>query len=126
MTPPTIPTARTLLADLRRAGVLLTAKGDRLAFDAPAGVMTADVRAALTTHKPEILAVLRGDYAGAAAALLASLPEPDRQDLGYHFDERAGIGEFDGGMSRGDAERQAYIELGRAVEAQDDAGAQET
>ena len=37
MTPPTIPTARKLLANLRRAGVVLTSNGDRLAFDAPAG-----------------------------------------------------------------------------------------
>jgi hypothetical protein len=51
-----------LLADLRRAGVLLTADGDRLSFDAPIGVMTLALLAMLKARKAELLAVLKGDY----------------------------------------------------------------
>ena len=106
------PTAAKMLADLRRAGVVLTANGDRLAFDAPAGAMTPAVRAMLKARKPELLAVLRGDYLNAAAAMVLSHPDPEqRAELAYLFDERAGICQYDGGMSRSEAERIAYGEL---------------
>jgi hypothetical protein len=42
-----IPTARKLLADAKRVGIILSANGGRLAFDAPAGAMTPDLRARL-------------------------------------------------------------------------------
>lgn len=112
-----LPTGRKLLADLRRAGVLLSAKREGLTFDAPAGAMTPQLRAAVKAHKPELLAVLAGDYLGAAFALLLTLPDPaQREALAERFDERAGIHQYDGNLSRGEAERQAYIELARAVE----------
>jgi len=60
-----------LLADLRRLGVVLWAEGDRLRFNAPAGVLTPDFRAQLAERKAEILGLLRGKpgrASGAAAA----------------------------------------------------------
>jgi hypothetical protein len=58
-----LPTPSTLLADLRRVGVILTARGDRLSFDAPAGALTPDLRATLIRHKPELLAALKAQAA---------------------------------------------------------------
>ena len=49
----------TLIDDLTRKGVHLSAKGDRLLVDAPKGVLTNEVLGALRDLKPEILAVLR-------------------------------------------------------------------
>ena len=107
-----IPTAVELLADFGRLGVVLTANGDRLAFDAPAGAMTPAVVAMLKARKPELLAVLGGDYLTAAAALVLSVADPGRrEELAELFDERAGICQYDGGMSRGEAELVAYREL---------------
>jgi len=51
-------TALELLADLRSKGVILTVKGDRLAYDAPAGTMTPDLLATIKAHKPAIVAAL--------------------------------------------------------------------
>ena len=116
MTAP-LPTAAKLLTDLRRAGVVLSVNGDRLAFDAPAGAMTPAVVATLKARKPELLAVLSGDYLSAAAALLVTIADPDqRAELAYLFDERAGICQYDGGMSRGEAERIAYRDLARRMD----------
>ena len=91
-----LPIARKLLADLRRAGVILSANGDRLAFDAPAGVVTLAVRAMLKARKAELLAVLSGDYLRAGMALVLYEPDSEqREALVYLFDERAGIAEYD-------------------------------
>jgi hypothetical protein len=49
-----------LHALLGRLGVELTARGDRLHYKAPAGVMTPEIRDALTAHKPRLLALLAG------------------------------------------------------------------
>src|SRR4051794_40142734 len=48
-------TLPSLLAFLRQHGVQLTVQGDRLLVDAPAGVMTVDLRAALAEQKPALL-----------------------------------------------------------------------
>ncbi len=42
----------------RAAGVRLTRRGDRIEVAAPAGACTAELRAALAQHKPELLARL--------------------------------------------------------------------
>ena len=47
-----------LHALLGRLGVELTARGDRLHYKAPAGALTPEVKAALATHKPALLARL--------------------------------------------------------------------
>src|SRR5215217_6765194 len=50
--------ARTLMMALAARGVHLEARGDRLHYRAPRGVLTAADRAALATHKAELLAAL--------------------------------------------------------------------
>ena len=47
-----------LQAGLDRLGVVLSARGDRLVIDAPAGALTPEIKAALATHKPALLARL--------------------------------------------------------------------
>jgi hypothetical protein len=107
-------TALALLETLRASDVRLSPKGDRLAFDAPAGVMTAELRALVANHKAEVLAVLAGDWYGAALLLISRETDTDRRaGLRYQFEERAGIAEYDGGMGRADAERTAYEEIAR-------------
>ena len=58
-------TAAELLADLRRRGVALAPKGDRLTVDAPKGAVTDELRRSITDHKAELLALLE---VGAATA----------------------------------------------------------
>jgi hypothetical protein len=43
---------------LERLGVELSASGERLHYKAPAGALTPEVKAALATHKPALLARL--------------------------------------------------------------------
>jgi len=90
-----------LLRTLQRAGVALAAT-DRgtIRFHAPAGVMTADLKRAVGQCKPDLLKLLR------------AIPIADvRRALAELFNERAGIAEFDGGMSCADAERIAWREV---------------
>ncbi len=49
-----------LHARLDRLGITLSARGDRLHFEAPKGSMTPEIKAALATHKPALLALLSG------------------------------------------------------------------
>src|SRR5215218_2982900 len=51
--------ARTLLERLRQRNVRLEAEGDLLHIDAPAGVITADLRDALIKSKPRLLRLLQ-------------------------------------------------------------------
>jgi len=53
--------ARAVLAKLREQDIRISACGERLLIDAPAGAVTDDLRAVLTESKPEILAVLMED-----------------------------------------------------------------
>ena len=53
----------TLISDLRRRGVELTAEGDRLHYRAPRGVLSPELLADLRSHKPEILAELSTPFA---------------------------------------------------------------
>ena len=87
-------TASTLLDRLHRRGVRFRIDGDRLRWVAPAGVMTEADLTALREHKAGVLAVLRED-------------ERDR------FEERAAIMQFDGEMTREEAERNAMEEASR-------------
>ena len=50
--------ARTLLGKLRSLGVNLTADGDRLSVDAPAGSITDQTKTALVENKPHLLELL--------------------------------------------------------------------
>ena len=49
-----------LLADLAQAGITLTADGDKLRYQAPAGALTEGRRQAIVRHKAELLALFSG------------------------------------------------------------------
>ena len=111
-------TAATLYRRCRQSDITLAADGESIRFDAPADaeVPVEEIR----KLKPELLAVLGGEYLHAALELVLRVPDPDeRQALADLFDERAAVCQYDGGMSRGEAERVAYGELARAVDARD-------
>jgi hypothetical protein len=80
----------------RTAGVRLTADGEDLLLDA-ASPPSAAVIDKLSRHKAEVLKLLRPAGNGWSAA-----------DWHAFFDERAGIAEFDDGLSRSEAEDHAF------------------
>src|SRR5262245_4149126 len=51
-------TASSLLAELCRQGLDLRLDKDRLRISAPATALTPDIRAAIITHKPEVVRLL--------------------------------------------------------------------
>ena len=53
--------ARAVLTELREQDIRVSACGERLLIDAPAGALTDDLRAVLTENKSEILAALEED-----------------------------------------------------------------
>ena len=57
---------------------------------------------------PRVLAAIRRHKAGIVALLTAAEDEWTAEDWRVFHDERAGIAEHDGGLSRDDAERQAF------------------
>lgn len=57
-------------------------------------------------------------YADQLAAILSRIPSANRQrDLLETFDERAGICEYDGGLTRHEAERMAFLQVHRMLRA---------
>ena len=62
-------TARELLAALRAQDVTLWAEADKLRYRAPSGTLTAELREALSAHKPELLRLLAGEEHEADAPL---------------------------------------------------------
>lgn len=84
------------LKGARAAGLELMVDGDALALSA-ASAPPAAVLDALRQHKTEIIALLRRGSDGWS-----------REDWQGYFDERAGIAEFDGGLSRAEAEARAF------------------
>ena len=66
--------AAAIIAECGRRGIRLSLGEtfDALAFDAPAGAMTSELRAALVAHKPDIIEILFGREERAA---LAGAPE---------------------------------------------------
>ena len=75
-----------LLCTLRDLGVLLTPMpdGEHIHVDAPGGVLTDELRQAIRHHKQALL------------------------DIAEWYEERAGLLQYDAGMSRADAEREAW------------------
>ena len=51
-------TIQEILTTTERAGIVLSAVGDRLRVKAPSGALTDDLRATLAEHKPALLDVL--------------------------------------------------------------------
>jgi len=80
----------------RDAGIHLEVEGDDLLLEAPAPPPTA-VLDALSRHKAEIVRILHPAKDGWSA-----------EDWRLYFEERAAVAEFDGGLSRDEAEAQAF------------------
>jgi hypothetical protein len=110
-------TAAALITDLARHEISLSVNGEKLRVEGPAELLTAELRALLAPRKPELMAVLTGDWCGAAAAVFGTICDVEiRGDVQHRFDERAGICEYDGGVSRADAERMAFEEVSRELQ----------
>jgi hypothetical protein len=93
---------------LDRLGVKLSL---RLVVDAPAGVLTEELKAALAAHKPRLLALLAGvdDRTGPAGPPVSEPIGPAGPPGEYDREERAAIMEFDGGLPRQAAEHAAGL-----------------
>ena len=93
----------------------LSARGDRLAYAAPPGVLTKELRAELALRKAEVLTALRKrvDWGAWAAAVvrLATVDQHRRDGLLERFEERAGVLEYEANLLRADAERRALEDL---------------
>ena len=87
-------TAPVVLIEAQAAGVALWREGEVLRFRGPRGALT-KLLPTLKTHKAELLEVLQNADANAA------------EDLHEHFEERAGILEYDAGLPRAEAELEA-------------------
>src|SRR5688572_11418992 len=68
-------TAQELLERLTSRGVRLAATEGRLRFDAPAGVMSPELRRELAQHKPELLVLLAKSDLARLVQQAAALPE---------------------------------------------------
>jgi len=113
-------TGGALYRDCRKAGIDLAIDGDSITFDAPFDVAVPVDE--LRRIKPELLALLQGDYLHAAHALLIRLADPALQDdLACRFDERVSICVADG-IDWGEAEKTAYREIAKRVDGGGDAG----
>ena len=64
--------AAQLLAELRARDCDVTALDERLRVDAPAGVLTPDLRAVIAQHKPELLALLVAEAARASVEAITA------------------------------------------------------
>lgn len=91
-------TAAALIAAAGSAGVTMRIDGDRLVLSAP--------------YRPndELLEELRREKL-AIVAYLRELAAWSEEDWNALYDERAGIMEYDGGLSRGEAEDRAAEEV---------------
>jgi hypothetical protein len=67
--------------------ILSTAPDGRLAYDAPAGALGADLLGSMRAHRDDLLGLVEA------------------------VEERAAIREYDGGLSRADAERLALVDV---------------
>lgn len=73
--------ARLLLDDLRGQGVRIETDGERLLIDAPACVITDELKAALSKHKARVIGVLKFEQRFQRS-------EREREDDGRRFDAR--------------------------------------
>ena len=91
-----------LLAELRRRRVFLTIspnRPDRLRYY-PRAAVTDDLAETLRQHKPDLLEILRQDE---LPIDIAAWPQDWREE----YEERAAIMEYDGNLSRDEAEQWA-------------------
>lgn len=93
------------LSHLIQRDVYLSVSGDNLIVDAPEGVLTNYERTQLRVHKTELIALL-----SEVKVSFTNLYAKTYQDVRQWLDERAAIGEFEGGLPRPQAEFQALHE----------------
>lgn len=98
----------TLLERARAAGLTVWATGPKLNVRGPKRL--AALAGELIARKQEVLAELEREQNAELPALVADWP-PDWIEA---FEERAGIMQFDGGLARSDAERDAEVSVRRA------------
>lgn len=107
---------RALLADLAIADICIEARRDRLHVEVPAGAMTDELIQYLREYKAELLRLLTAESATPAAAPENATPAAEPlsavtlladEDTREFFEERAAIAEYDGELSRDEAEQQA-------------------
>ena len=70
-------TATAMIAELAHAGIHLSRNGDRLHVEAKPGTVTAAIRERLTTHKPDLLALLEASEAMRQRLLTLANAESD-------------------------------------------------
>ena len=90
-----------VLLALVSAEAVLWADGDRLRFRAPEGALDEALRGHATRVRGALIALVR-----AGAVLPVARNGWDAEAI-YEVEERAGILQFEGGMARSDAEREA-------------------
>lgn len=83
-----------LLDELKSRGVAISVDGGNLRLRGVEGSWD-DLRCRLRAAKAELISVLQ--------------PQWDAEDWDHFFNERAAIAEYDGGLSRPDAERLAHF-----------------
>ena len=94
-------TAADLLMEFVEAGVVLWLDGEQIRYRAPAGVLDQRRRAAVSEHRPVLVDLLRSGVI--LPPDVNAWPMDAREDL----EERAGILEFEGGLPRTAADREA-------------------
>lgn len=104
--------ARLLATIEARAGTVRT-DGDRIGVR-PSSVLDDALRGELQVHRKELLDLLRG---GTPLSLsprnTATLQHPaaERAEWQHRFEERAGVLQYEAGLPRVDAEREAFLDL---------------
>jgi hypothetical protein len=101
--------AAELLIELETQGVIVTACDGRLRLDAPKGILTPHVQERVRASKFDIMDALRQPSARRLSAMLSRMDDGDtRQMFRDLFEERAGVFEYECGLSRDEAERLAF------------------
>ena len=96
-------TVQRLLDTLAGTGAMLWVENGRLRYRAPVGVLTAELRAVAAEHRGELVELLEAEADGGLPARIGAWPE----ELRSLWVERTGIMEFEGGLVREIAEREA-------------------
>lgn len=109
-----------LLAELHRHGATVEAHDGRLRIIAPDGALDPGLIVAVQAQKPALLALLAAAPeaqadADRSPATPAAPSAVDVADVAEHYEERAAVREFLGGLARPHAERLAALETVRAL-----------
>jgi len=103
----------------KSSGIKLAADGNNLRWSAPtAKAMTPPLKAEMVRVKPELLAVLSGDYAEAGKQLVLRETQPgeQRRALVEMFDKRVAVGMTEGRLNYGSGCKVAYIAIAKEIE----------